>query len=69
MGNVNCYEWIGGSLTNTMLSFYWAAQESLGTGVMRGVGGIRILCTADIKGQRDGRGEESGIQRWILREE
>lgn len=30
---------------------------------MRGVGGIRILCTADIKGQRDGRGEESGIQR------
>lgn len=38
-------------------------QESLGTEVMREVDGIRILCTVGIKGQRERRGEESGIQR------
>lgn len=42
----------GGSLANTMLSFCWVAQESLGTEMMREVDGIRILCTVGIKGER-----------------
>lgn len=57
------YERIGGGLANTVLGFYWVGQESLS------VGGIRTLWTVDIKGQRERKGEESGFQRWILREE
>lgn len=38
-------------------------HRSLGPEVMRGGGGVRILWAVDIKGQRERKGEDYGIQK------